>query len=430
MIALVVMVSAGVRDLRAQDSWQEKMEQEVEQLKSQVSALESELAAAEGLGENTFRVYWKDGLRLDTADKAFRAKIGGRIQNDWLFWGDRGDELKDEFDLENGVEFRRARLYIQGEIYEHVEFKAQYDFAGGDADFKDVYLGLTGLAGIGGVRLGHFKEPFSLEELTSSKYITFLERALPVSAFAPSRNTGIMVHNHAMEERMTWAAGVFMDTDDFGDNLGDDWNVTGRITGLPWYEEEGAKLLHLGAAYTYKNPDDSELRFRTRPEIHNTDRFVDTDDLAADDAGILGLEAATVLGPLSFQGEYLYNSVCSDGGDDSDLDGWYVQASYFLTGESRRYKRSTGTFDRTKPNRNFLDGEGGMGAWEVAGRYSTVDLSDGDADGGEEDNVTLALNWYLNPNTRVMFNYVFIDVDSPDVDDDASAALMRFQVDF
>ena len=135
----------------------------------------------------TMRAYWKDGLRLDSNDGSFKLKIGGRIQYDTIFI-DESDDLEDNLgtNIEDDSEFRRARLYISGKIYDNVEFKAHYDFAGGDADFKDVYMGLLGVPVVGNIRIGHFKEPFGLEELTSSKYITFMERSL-ANTFAPSR---------------------------------------------------------------------------------------------------------------------------------------------------------------------------------------------------------------------------------------------------
>ena len=98
--------------------------------------------------------------------------------------------------------------------------------AGGDADFKDVYMQLKNVPYIGNIKVGHFKEPFSMEELTSSKYITFLERALP-NAFAPSRNTGIQLHDTLLDGRMTYAVGIFKDVNSYGDG-----HPTSGVSGL------------------------------------------------------------------------------------------------------------------------------------------------------------------------------------------------------
>ena len=192
------------------------LEEQLEELKKQ----ESEADPAD------FRVYWKEGLNLATLDGDFKLKIGGRLQTDWFFSSEDNAIKSDVGEQEDGVEVRRARLYFSGLIYDNIEYKLQFDFAGGDAVLKDAYLGLTDFP-LGKLRIGHFKEPFSLDELTSSKYITFLERALP-NIFAPSRNTGFMLHNVASNERMTTAIGVFRDTDDFGENVDDGgYNITG-----------------------------------------------------------------------------------------------------------------------------------------------------------------------------------------------------------
>jgi len=377
---------------------------------------------------STLRAFWKEGLNFETSDETFKLKLGGRLMNDWVFWTGRDSDIESFLgdELEDGTEFRRARLYVSGSIYKRIRYKAQYDFAGGDADLKDAYLELTKLPVVGNVKVGHFKEPFGLEELTSSKYITFMERALP-NVFAPSRNTGLMLHDHALDERMTWAVGVFRDSDDFGESTGTgEYNITGRITGLPWYEDKGRKLLHLGASYSVREASGDSLRLRQRPEVHLSPRFVDTGSFAADHLGLLGLETALVLGPASLQAEYMTADVDSSGYGDPEFSGWYVQGSYFLTGEHRSYKASEGAFSRVKPKKDFLQ-DGGVGAWEIAARYSNLDLDDSPIMGGELDNVTLGLNWHLNPNTRVMFDYVMADLE--DVGD-ASAFMMRFQVDF
>ncbi|RMD86004.1 MAG: porin [Candidatus Dadabacteria bacterium] len=400
--------------------------------------------AAKAAGTDTgFHVYWKDGIRADTADKSFRLKIGGRIMNDWAFFG-IDDQLKaDVGPFDDGTEFRRARLYVAGEIYGSVIFKAQYDFAGGDADFKDMYIGLKGLPGHTTLKVGHFKEPFGLEELTSSKYITFLERSF-AATFAPSRNTGLGLSGACMDERVTWAAGIFRDVGSFGDAKGDAYNVTARLTGLPLYADDGATLVHVGLAYSRKNPDDT-VRFKAHPESHLAPTLVDTGSVLADSVDLLGAEAAVVLGPFSLQGEYAWAHIDTaplpadltapgqaaalvGGTQNADLSGYYIQASYFLTGEHRHYKRSHGAFARVKPKENFLGKQGGgPGAIELAARWASIDLTDGPVAGGELDDITVGVNWYLNPNARVMANYVRADLDSSG---EADIFQTRFQIDF
>jgi phosphate-selective porin OprO/OprP len=379
---------------------------------------------------DTLAVFWKDGLRLETADKEFQLKIGGRIQNDWVWWAGESD-IQDFLaeDIDDGTEFRRARLYVAATIYDHIIMMAEYDFAGGESAFKDVYVGAKGLHPVDMVRIGHFKEPFSLEELSSDNFTTFTERALP-NIFTPSRNTGIGTNSVFLDDRMTLGVGVFRDSDDVsGDSIGDNYQFSGRLTGLPLYVDDGSQLVHLGFSYRRQDPDDDEVQIQQRPEVHLSPRFVNTGVFGADSVGTYAFEGAAVFGPFSVQGEYMLADVEStstlalpDTGDPT-FSGWYVFGSWIVTGEHRTYKSEDGAFSGVIPAGNFL--QGGRGALELALRYSTVDLDDEGVAGGELDDITAGINWYLNPNARIMFDYVHADLDDVDT---AHAFVTRFQV--
>lgn len=380
----------------------------------------------------TMRVYWSSGLRLKSNDGNFSLKIGGRIMNDWAIYSTDSDTPDAYRSIGDGTEFRRARLYMEGEVYKNIKYKAQYDFAGQDADFKDVYIELKKIPTLGNLRIGHFKEPMSLEELTSSKYLTFMERSLP-NVFTQGRNTGFQIANTFTDRRATAAVGVFRDVGDSGNGFGknSDYNVTARITALPWYEDKGKKLVHVGFGYTHEFRDnDSDIRYRARPEAHLGPRFVDTRSFRAEGIDYFNPELAAVYGPFSLQGEYIVTEVNSDGYDDPSFDGAYIYGSVFLTpGDYRRYKTSSGAFDRVKPANDLSWSGGGYGAIEAAFRYSNLNLSDGMIQGGTLSNFTAGLNWYLNPNFRFMLNYVHADAWRR-TGFEADIIQMRAQVDF
>ncbi len=409
-----------------------------------LEALEKKVEALEKTGGGIdLRAYWKHGLHFGSADGSFKLKLGGRIQNDWAFGKEDSDLRRAGLDFTDGVEFRRARLYVAGRIYRNLHFKAQYDFAGGNPEFKDVWIALSEIPYAGTIKVGHYKEPFSLNELTSSKYLTFMERGLP-NAFAPSRNTGFQLSDHPrrLESRFTWAFGVFRDAGSYGNATKDDsatrYNLTARVTGLPWYEAKGARLLHVGLGWSYRDPEDNALRYRERPESHLSPYVADTGVLGdADSVNLLGFEAALVYESLSFQGEYMYAMVDSRAAGDPDFSGYYLQGSWFLTGEHRPYKRSAGVFSRVKPRRNFTgDFSEGPGAWEIALRLSGLDLADSKVEGGKVRTLSAALNWYLNPNTRVMLDYIHAWADrngataATNYDGAGDIFQVRFQVDF
>jgi phosphate-selective porin OprO/OprP len=196
-------------------------------------------------------------------------------------------------------------------------------------------------------------------------------------------------------------------------------------------------LLHTGLGYSHKFRDkdssSARLRYRARPETHITDmRLANTGRFFAEGADMINPEAALVWGSLSFQGEYFWVKTDAPTVMDPEFSGYYLFGSFFPTGESRPYDQKGGTFGRVKPKNNFHFGEPGWGAFELALRYSDLDLTDQLIAGGEQKNVTVGLNWYLNPSVRFMFNYVKADLeDRASVPKgDANIIQARFQVDF
>ena len=386
---------------------------------------------------DTMRAYFKNGFWLETADKNFSVMIGGRIQADWN-GSYPGDGVQEEFDLQesySGVEFRRARLSLQGLIFGNIDYKIEYDFSTGEPEAKDVYIGMRKLPAVQYVRVGHFKEFFSLEELTSDSFTTFMERGLP-NAFSPSRNMGIGAMPLFFDQRLTYALGVFAETDNsgFGFGNGQGYNLTTRVTGLPIYEDEGAHLLHLGLAYSHKFRHDSSLTFSQRPESHlfpvalvNTNLNM-PDPIATDGVDLINPEIAWVWGQLSLQAEYQHAFVSQVDNPNPDFGGFYAYVSYFVTeGDKRAYRLGEGAFDRIVPKKNFsIDGQG-WGAWEVAARFSRLDLNSENVDGGALDDVTAGVNWYLNPVTRITVNYVWAHLESVG---DSNIIQGRFQLSF
>ena len=388
--------------------------------------------------------YWRDGFHIESAKKNLKIRFNGRVLLDGGYIG-ADNELKRAFpDLEGrNIQFRDLRATMFGSLYDWMEFKFAMDFAM-VRDIKDVWIRFTKIPYIGPITLGHMKESFSLERLTGLGNLTFMERALPTEAFAPGRNVGISHQITMLNQQMTWALGAFINTGSFSD-VGDSldeiseangWNITTRVTGLPWYEDSGEKLLHLGLSYThqFRNINDCESQVRRRPESRLTNvRLVDTGKFATRGMDRINPEVAIVSGPLSFQGEYFHLFADSDVADDPRFWGFYLYGSYFITGEHRNYDRSKGVFSRIKPNRDFF--EGGWGALELGLRFSYIDLNGGNIRGGREHDLTAGLNWYLNEKTKFMFNYIRArakDRESPPRIEDGIADILqvRFQIIF
>jgi phosphate-selective porin OprO/OprP len=310
-------------------------------------------------------------------------------------------------------------------------------------DFKDVFIGLHNLPWIGNFRAGHFKEPFGLEQQTSDRFTTFMERSMgDENCLVPARQNGVMAFDWTEGERATWALGWFKQNDyappDFI-NQGGGSSITGRVTWLPWYDEatDGRGLLHLGVAGSYRSvgtsttlvkyPDGTAatlnpFNISARPETSIGPKVVGLNLADVDDWKLYGAELAYVYGPFSFQSEaYFADLRLNNYGKDAWINAGYAYFSYFLTGENRAYDKHAGCFTRVVPYENFFrvrDEDGciqtGIGAWEIGYRYSWANLnSDSIAatagptkNGGTAADNTLGLNWYLNPYSRVMFNYI------------------------
>ncbi|MDG2334762.1 MAG: porin [Myxococcota bacterium] len=393
------------------------------------------LSPAAGADGGGWQKDWKNGIGWKSSDGDFSARVGGRLFADFATVSEDSALKAGDWDGNgSGVELRQARIKISGTAYGRLAWKGQYDFAGDKV--KDVWVSLKDIPLAGTLKIGHFKEPFSLEEMESLRFTTFMERSVAI-AFSPSRNTGIQFNNTAFDKRMTWAVGGFRqsgdkfgDTDSFSDSSA--YQITGRVTGAPIYQADGERVIHLGVSYSHKfrSLGGEAIRWKTRPESHLANTVADTGNLSTDGADLLNLELAVVGGPLSFQAEY--TNAWADFGAAGTVRSWgmYAQGSFFLTGEHRNYKLKKGVFGRIKILKPL--GEG-WGAWEIAARFSRLQLLNASSNNaGNIRDITLGLNWYLFSNFRVMANYVYSDIDNAveKYQGDANIFQMRVQVDF
>jgi len=379
------------------------------------------VAAVRGLG------------RYSLFDGKLKFRIGGRAQFDGTTGsGDTDyDENYGPIDSDFGV--RRLGLYSAGRL-NHFNFNFAFEF-GPDWGLSDAWIEGSegGLevwgAYLGKLRLGFMNEPFSLERQTSSYNTGFMERSLPVQTIAPGSNLGWMVHDSGRGGRFSWAFGMFSFGQSSEQNASkSSLSLTGRFTHLLRYRNEGRELLHLGVSLSSRSPTGGDLRYRSRPEARFVDFLVDTGDFEVGHVSLAGLEFAAVQGPLWVAAEYIQSDASAQSYDNPKFSGSYVQVGWFLTGESRPYRTNSGTFDRVRPTIKYTKGnpfkKRNGGAWEVVGRISTIDLSDGLIEGGELTDISASVNWYINATTRVEFNYIHA---SPRDRGAANIFLMRLQ---
>ena len=384
----------------------------------------------EELDPAAIQVGWDQGIRIERNDKRFRMKIGGRFMFDQAWIG--GDSaIEDEFFTGSDEDVRRAWLDVTGVFRGRFIYKAQVDLAAnssGDDErnryIRQTYVGWTIPGTLNGVRVGFVKEPFGMSAWGSNLNLVFMERPL-ATVFAPTYNLGILFNGQLLEQRMSWAAGAFRYSGDHGDR--ERLDLTGRVTAVLLAAKDERKLLHVGASYGHQFRNEFDVRYRRRPESNLADRYVDTGDIEADGVDLYGVELAGKWGSAAFQSELAGSYVNRSQGKSVDFWGAYFGASYFLTGEQRPYQRRGGVFGRVSPKNPFDWKARSWGGWEVAARFSYVDLDDREVRGGTMSTVTLGLNWYLFPHLRIMANYIRAHVNNLG---DSDIFQLRFQIDY
>ena len=469
---------------------------------NEIKAL-SEHAEAES-APSSVHVKLDDGIHFATKDGNFTASINGRMQVDSqsnvnegiggsgytspsTAWGINtlGVNASSTVGgmpvaLNDGATLRRARLGIEGTFFKNTDYKFEYDFTRGNGlnagGITDAYV-RHNFSKPFSIKFGAFKEPFSLEEATSNRYTTFIERNMAVNTFVDNLNTykvGIGANYSAdrwlvASSLQTEGVGGYnnaygsnnkFDSATTGSAIGSNggvnrnggggstsWEVNTRVAGTPWFESK-TKFLHVGASGSYisLNNNYSSTGSYTNGGVvfangigANVDRtaILNTGNLTAgknvkgagnfqaDYLTRFGAESALVYGPFSAQAEYIQTDVSGNGYTKNEsLNGYYGYATYFLTGESRNYSSKTGSWGRIKPNKNF-DMKGGWGAWELAAGYDYMNLNSGAINGGRADTVKGGLNWYVNSHTRLMANYVHaldINVNTGKIDTNTSLA--------
>ncbi len=343
-------------------------------------------------------------------EAATNIKIGGRLQWDYDYF----DGVHAAGLSANDIEMRRTRFYIKSILNKNWESQLQVDFteregATETAD-KDVYIKYNGLRQEQmQLTIGKQKEPFGLEASTSSKTTLAIERAMISTSLTPDRNYGFAISAYP-NAATSLKGGVFSsNAGPFahqGKQLGANSNQnqktlawTGRITYAPLMETD--RLIHLGLSGSIRDFAGNDYQLTDRAEIHLADKIVQSGKIKADTLTLLGLEAATVINDFSLESEYIRLSI--QGEPNAVIYGYYIQASYLLTGEHRPYKK--GLFRNIQLQSHSI-------AWQVIGRYSLLDAEQNN-EGDRAKNLTLGVNAYINPAVRLSANYIKTFVKGP-----------------
>ena len=373
-------------------------------------------------------ISWKGAPEIKTAD-GWSFKPRGRVQVDVAgvdtppgVTGARGG-MK--------TEFRRVYLGVDGKIPGGVSYRVEADIANSSVELTDVYF--TYGTGPLSVTVGQIKPFWSLDEMTSDLFTSFMERAAFAQAFGFERKVGLSAQYKGGD--LLVQAGVF--GDNANDLLDDSNNSIGADGRIVWMPKLGNTQLHLGGSVHWRDFNDpaATIRYRARPFAHTTDvRLVDTRLLDASGERGMGVEAAVISGPFHAAGEGFWQTAKRPGLADPTFFGGYAEVGMVLTpGDARGYK--DGGFDRLKPSKPIT--EGGIGAFEVNARYDHLDLNDAGIIGGRQRTMLVGLVWAPIDYIRLTANYGRVKITDAaiatatgDRDYSADTFGLRTQIDF
>lgn len=415
--------------------------------------IEREVAATKKKSE--IKASFKDGIVWQSGDKQHKVSINGRVQADYRsFSDDDANKQADTWDI------RRAYIGAKGTFYDTYDFEVTMN--SGDLLYAWLNLRYFDQAQL---KLGQFKQPFSMEELGSSRFLNFTERSF-LTQLVPAVDRGAQLHGNF--KGFTYALGMFNGVGvNGGTNVNDDKvehdgkSYTGRVTAnFAELLDNKDAVFHLGAAYSNTTDNGSTKEISLRSEGRGTDILKTNTLNAGYDIKRTGLEGAVAYGPVKLQGEWLKAKFEGDGvanvvsggtAGDKDIKAWYAAVNWMITGEKYADIYKNGLFsNRLKPKNEFnpKGNNFGWGAWEIGARYSkfdatdfvaadTVDVYDATGQNGEFNEAkswTLGLKWIPSPNTRFLLNYVKTDMDCVAgftcTNDEEKAMNLRAQFDF
>tara|TARA_R110002074_G_scaffold88160_3_gene194370 strand:- start:155 stop:1549 length:1395 start_codon:yes stop_codon:yes gene_type:complete len=407
---------------------------EIDALKAQVEALTQRLddiAIQSGNDikeikdkQDAVQVDFKDGKpTFRTGDGLFTMSIRGRAHLDAASY-DQDDNQAPA--LSSGANFRRAELGVEGTFMRDWGYKMNFQWGDSGAEkaseIKDLYLSYNGIKNVS-IMAGAIQTFMTLDDSTSSNDITFIERASAANlATSLGAGDGRMSFG-AKGNTDSFYASLFYTMNTVGAGANTSNEASNIVARTAYHFEPMSNMnIHVGASGTYALDTNGSVRFRDRPELRvDPTRLIDTGAITSDTAYVVGPELAVSYGPFKAQGEYYKYNVSRTTLEDASFDAWYLQTSWVITGEKYKYSSSDAAYKGVKPDSPFSLG-GGIGAWELAARYSVADLNDNEGSagfatpvggirGGEQKITTIGLNWYPINNVRMMFEYLDVDVD-------------------
>jgi phosphate-selective porin len=340
-------------------------------------------------------------------------------------------------EAESKIYIRKLRVntYGRGFFLSPMTYGLEFGVADGSFFFNDGYLWFHEVPWVDSVKMGIFTAPMSMSSLQSSSATPLMEKAAPVSAFAPGDKLGIQLGGPTSNQRSTLYGGIFSDviTTENAASVNDAYRFVGRVTHLPVLgtgTNAAERLVHLGASFSYVYTAGDNVQYQARPESYQAPYLVDTGVIPVNSSMICALEGASQTGPLLLQSELFYSRVGEMNGPQVEFWGGYFTGSIILTGETRNYNRSGGYFSGVTPSRKFSIKERSWGALEWASRISYIDLTSKSIEGGKMAIISSELNCYMTESNRIMFDVAATHVNNQFGNSALYYIQCRFQVEY
>lgn len=373
---------------------------------------------------------------IATAAGNFTLALRTLVQFDWAYYS-QGTRPPGT-DFSSGSNFRRARFGVSGTLFHDWQYEFIWDFGGSGVEASGIssaFVQYDGFAPMH-VKVGAFPPSESFEDATSASDLLFLERAQPTDvqrgvAGSDGRNAlQVFAYDDDYYASAAYTLGLVNDAAVFDEQQA----VVGRLAYRLLKSLDYDFAVGGNFSYVFKVADTAAgpgsptaFRLRERPEL-NVDsqniRLIDTGAIDADNYLDWGVEAAGNYKSVYAQGGYFGYNVSRRTGAlaNPDFTGWYIQASWLLTGEQKPYRPERGAYASPKPNDPLTFDKGGIGAWEIAARYSDLDLefhagppgtvkTAAGFRGGDQKIYTVGINWYPNTAVRLVLDYQHTDVD-------------------
>ena len=360
-------------------------------------------------------------------------------EQNYKFWFDirvQGDAAvffgydKNLTEIGNGMLMRRTRFAVKAQLDKNWYGELDTDWTSGTPEIKDAYIAFTGVKNLE-IKAGNFKENFSIQRNTTSRYLQFMERPM-VTYLAPSRHMGINVKyslpalwasagvfGPALEDAETQTA-IEDGNKDYGLDCG--LSYTGKIVYRPLHKMKDASL-HIGAAVSYRNPKTSStdgynaVRYSTRNTTAiNRKKFLDTDAIQyLNNELAWTFELAGHYKGLRYEGAYIARKPFVDEAkweakvgaapEFTPAWGWYVQAGYLLFGGNQNYDAGGAKYTRTNNGKSWGD-------IELCARVEYCDFNISKyVMGGSAYAYSLGLNFHVTRNVKFVINYQYNDND-------------------